>query len=164
MFKFVLRNLLFIVSSLIDGHWSRDVWERVPSMQCCKKCSKWDFPFFMILTIWASPTTHHPQFLKMVETRLPCNCPWAVCHTGGFSVGEFEQASVPSGRMRAVPRLLKVPNTSHWHLPQEGDMAVIRYSLWRVLRHVHLFYCHQAEWKCLDNYPKTLLSSLYPQS
>jgi hypothetical protein len=40
------------------------------------------------------------------------------------------------GRVRVVPQLPRVPSTSHWHLPHQGDMAIIRYSLWRVLRHV----------------------------
>lgn len=62
------------------------------------------------------------------------------------------------GRMRVVLRLLRVPSTSHWHLPHQGDIAIIRHSLWRVLRHVHLsFIAAGAEWKCLDNY-----SSLFP--
>lgn len=60
--------------------------------------------------------------------------------------------------MIVVPQLLRVPGTSHWHLPHQGDIVIIRYSLWRVLKHIHLsFIATGAEWKCLDNYP-----SLFP--
>lgn len=59
-----------------------------------------------------------------------------------------------------VPRLLRVPSTSRWHLPHQGDIAIIRHSLWRVLRHVHLSSTATgAEWKYLDSYP-----SLFPTS
>lgn len=73
MFKFVLRNLLFIVSRLIDGHWSQDVCKRVPSMQCRKTVqNETSLSFLVILAVWASlPSPLYPQILKMVETRLP---------------------------------------------------------------------------------------------
>lgn len=55
MFKFMLRDLLFIVSSLIDGHWSPDVWEGVPSLQCWKTVqNETSLSFFTILAVWAS--------------------------------------------------------------------------------------------------------------
>lgn len=73
MLKFMLRNLLFIVSSLIDGHCSQDICKRVPSMQCCKTVqNETSCSFLAILAVWVSlPSPLYPQILKMVETRLP---------------------------------------------------------------------------------------------
>lgn len=85
----------------------------------------------------------------------------------GFRIGEFERPLCLSkepylgrGRMRMVPQLLRLPSTSCWRLPHQGDIAMIRHSLWRVLRYVLLSsIATGAEWKYLDNYP-----SLHPTS
>lgn len=115
---------------------------------------------FPVILLGFSSLPPHPQFFKMVEAWLTFyevnidlqlskqkfkpSLEHVFGKAGGFRMRELEQAPVPQwraltwGRMRAVPQLLRVPSTSHWHLPHQGDIVVIRYSLWRCLRHVHL--------------------------